>query len=213
MDRRRPLRPTIFDILDLVDSNAFCRRNELTNEAAVEMFFVNRLLADLGYDDSQVRPKTAISEVLVAAGARKVRYKPDYILLIRNTPRWVLDAKAPSEALEDWEEQAAGYCLYLNQRSDKGNPCQYYVLSNGNKTRVYEWDKLPHVLELDFDDFQMGNPKYESLKSLLSVNAIARQKITSPDSFELRIPTAEEARRVFAQAHKVIWESIVDPRN
>lgn len=210
--RRNRQRLTLLDALDLRDRNAYCRLDELTNEAAVEMFFVNRLLTDLGYNDPQIKPKTAISEVMVGTGARKVRYKPDYILSYRNTPRWVLDAKAPTEALEDWEEQAAGYCLYLNQRSERGNPVQYYVLTNGIKTRVYQWDQLPYILELDFEDFQAANPKFEALRSLLSATAISRQKVTSPDLFELRIPTSEEARRVFVQAHKIIWESeVINP--
>lgn len=60
--------------------NKFCELADLSNEATVEQFFVNRLLGDLGYQDSQISPKTALSIHTVSLGRKKVPYKPDYAL-------------------------------------------------------------------------------------------------------------------------------------
>jgi type I restriction enzyme M protein len=72
--RREPTirRRSIFDSLPShVGENLYCRLDSLTNEASVETFFVNRLLADLGYKDSQIQTKKSIAELTVSLGGRR----------------------------------------------------------------------------------------------------------------------------------------------
>ncbi len=84
-----PARKSIFDTLDdSATDNLFCARANLSNEASVEQFFVNRLLAELGYKDAQIQPKKSIQELTVSFGGSKSGlYKPDYVLLHRKKPR------------------------------------------------------------------------------------------------------------------------------
>lgn len=159
-------RRSMFDSLTKhSDQNLYCRRDSLSNEASVETFFVNRLLADLGYPDNRIQTKKSIGELTVSlGGAKTVRYKPDYALTFHRKPKWVLDAKATSEDIEDWVSQCSGYCLALNQTFKNENPVEYFVLTNGLVTNVYRWDNKEPVLELKFSDFDVGNPTYEQLK-------------------------------------------------
>ena len=134
-----PDRRTLFDALEAdVSRNIFCDLADLTNEAAVETFFVNRLLEHLGYSDRQIKPKHSIHALTVAKGHKKLKYKPDYVLVVNRMPRCVIDAKSPNENLDDWVEQCSGYCLALNRQHEKANPVRYFVLTNGKTTRAYE---------------------------------------------------------------------------
>ena len=60
---------------------AICREEDLSNEASVEQFFVDRLLKRLGWSDSQIKTKESISELSVSL-ARK-RYFINPITLFR----------------------------------------------------------------------------------------------------------------------------------
>jgi type I restriction enzyme M protein len=206
-------RKSLFDGLPADPAtNLYCNRQDLHNEASVEMFFVNRLLKDLGYRDSQIRPKEAISEIVVAVGSKRVNYKPDYVLTYRSVPRWVLDAKATDESLAKWVPQCSGYCLALNQEYEKKNPVEFFVLTNGILTQVYQWDVGKPLLELSFSDFTIGNPKYEQLRALFTVTSLRRKRkarLVGKHDFLFKRATPEEAKRVFALCHRAIWKSEV----
>ncbi len=149
--RRTIARRTLFDSLPAsAESNLYCDVGELVNEASVETFFVNRMLADLEYRDSHIKTKRSISELVIALGSKSIKYKPDYVLVYRKKPRWVIDAKSPDENLDKWVPQCSGYCLALNQGFTRDNPVRWFVLKNGIETRVYEWDNAEPLLTLAF---------------------------------------------------------------
>jgi type I restriction enzyme M protein len=209
------LRPTILDVLETgVVRNIWCKLDDLTNEAAVEQFFVSRLLAEgLGYADAQIKPKTSLDKLIVARGNKKIKYKPDYVLMVGDQPRCVIDAKAPDESLDDWIEQCSGYCLALNRRFET-NPVRFFILSNGKATRLYAWDQDQPILSLDFTDFVWGNPKYEQFRGIVAPDKIIEalaSSIPAPNerSFSFTRPTPERARQLFAVCHKAIWKSEV----
>ena len=211
----RRLRPTLLDNLDVADpsKNLFSKRADLTNEASVESFFVLRLLADLGYADSQIKTKKSIDALTVASGSRRMRYKPDYVLVVSRLPRCVIDAKSPNESLDDWVEQCSGYCLALNRKHKNSDPVRFFVLSNGIETRLYEWNNEDPVLTLQFADFEWANQKYQQFKRLLSSSAILTATIASAavkdTLFTFHRPTPERARQLFSKCHNSIWESEV----
>ncbi len=202
-------RRTLFDSLPgTAEENLYCRRDTLDNEATVELFFVNRMLEDLGYRDSHIEPKKSIATLTVSLGGSKTaRYKPDYVLKYRRLPRWVLDAKATTENPEAWVAQCGGYCLGLNQQFANDNPVEHFVLTNGLRTLVYRWDHGAPLLDLSFVDFQIGNPKYEQLRRLLAVTSLGRPKTTDVATFAFRRPTTQDAKSLFASCHRTIWKS------
>lgn len=209
-----PDRRTLFDALRAdIQRNAFCDLPDLTNEASVETFFVNRLLEHLGYSDSQIKPKHSLDALMVAKGHRRLKYKPDYALVVNRLPRCVIDAKSPDENLDDWVEQCSGYCLALNRQHEKSNPVRYFVLTKGTDTRVYQWDKAEPLLTLDFSDFDWGKTKFEQIKKLLGADVISKSSseavAAKTEDFWFDKPPSERARQLFALCHRVIWKSEV----
>ena len=152
-------------------ANKYCRATDLTNEASVEAFFVNRLLADLGYRDNEIKTKRAIQELRIPRGRQSERYRPDYLLMAGSSPRWLIDAKATGEKIEDFTHQCAGYALQINRKYTE-RPVRYYMLTNGLLTRVYVWDQEEAILSLRFGDFAVGKAKFQTLRKLLGADVV-----------------------------------------
>ena len=209
------LRPTLWDTLEKGARNLFCARADLTNEASVEHRFVSRLLEELGYRDSQIHTKQTLEKLTVRRGQRREKYRPDYALKVARHVRCIIDAKGTDEDIDDWIEQCVGYCLALNRKYPEGkNPVHFFVLTNGLVTKVYEWDSDEPLLEMDFADFEFGNPKFEQLKSILAADRIATAKGVPPEArptFEFTRPSREWARHVFAACHNTIRKSGYGP--
>ena len=187
------------------DANDFCRRGDLGNEATVEQFFVNRLLAALGYSDRQIKPKASIDELRVNLGRRPMKYRPDYALKVGRTIRWVVDAKAVDERLDDFVGQCAGYCLALNQRH-KNNPVEYFLLTNGLVTRLYRWDQEDPLLELSFDDFTSDNTLYRKLRQLVAPATFTdRGDKADEELFTLIREPIDEVNAAFGWCHQFIY--------
>jgi type I restriction enzyme M protein len=189
-------------------ANKFCEARNLSNEAAVEQFFVSRLLIDLGYRDHQIKPKTSLQELVVSLGVRRLKYKPDYALQVGHHIRWILDAKSPSESLEDHIEQCSGYCLALNRGYGTENPVGYFVLTNGSTTRVYVWDRSDPVLDLSFEDFRDGNPRYQQFQELLRPEQFSSPLAIGQPSGPTHILRKREISEVnadFAWCHQFIY--------
>jgi type I restriction enzyme M protein len=203
-----PPRRTLFDDIDTQWANLYCERSLLVNEAAVETFFINRMLKDLDYRDSQIKTKQSISELTISlGGAKTAQYKPDYVLFYQSKPRWVIDAKHPEENLDKWVPQCSGYCLGLNQVFQGENPVKWFMLTNGIETRIYAWDNASFVLSLSFADFESGKPNYEKLRSFLSAHTIAEARHIETNTFKFQRPSPQLAKALFAQCHRAIWKS------
>jgi type I restriction enzyme M protein len=188
--------------------NIYCEKKSLTNEASVETFFINRMLVDLGYKDENIKPKESIEKFKVLKGSKKTHYKPDYIIAQNNIPYLVIDAKAPNEKIENWIEQCAHYCLILN-RSAK--TVKYFLLSNGIKTSLYKWDEQICLIELDFEDFQLSNIKYEHLRKILLLQELTTQESSIKEERKqnvvLKKINKEDAQKLFKNCHKYIWNT------
>jgi type I restriction enzyme M protein len=90
------IRPSLFDNLSRSeDRNIYCYSKDLTNEASVETFFINRMLDDLGFKDSQIKTKQSLKEYKISLGAKSKWYKPDYGIVLRNKPRLIIDLYFP----------------------------------------------------------------------------------------------------------------------
>ena len=192
-------------------ANKYCRSTDLSNEASVESFFVLRMLADLGYEDREVKTKQSIDEVLVSRGVRTRResYKPDYLINGGDRPRWVIDAKSTTENIEDFTYQGVGYAMGINRRFED-NPVRFYMLTNGLLTRVYRWDQEDAVLSLRFTDFTDGNTRYRALRQLLGASTVRQgweQPVVVPPGRALLRPTIDEIKRAFLKCHRIIWKA------
>ena len=198
-------------------ANKYCESTALSNEASVENFFASRLIADLGYTDAEIKPKTAIDPVCVPRGRKRELYKPDYLLVCASHPRWLVEVKATNEKIEHFTYQGAGYALQIN-RKHKDRPLRFYMLTNGLLTRVYMWDQEEAILSLRFSDFVEGNTKFESLTRLLGAESarIGWAGIVSDgsgtsgspaDRHNIARPDMHLVKRAFLRCHRVIWKS------
>jgi type I restriction enzyme M protein len=190
--------------------NLFCDSSNLTNEASVEKYFVDRLLTALGYADGDIAVKTSLKEIKVGKGAKSELYKPDYMLLDRHVPVVVVDAKGPKEDIRKWALQCSSYCLELNKKFDY-NPVRYYLISNGFATSVFQWDKEDPLLNLSFKEFEASNQKYKELKALISKKSLSQlieeereESEQSAFAFE-KVPLDELLGR-FQKIHQYIWK-------
>jgi type I restriction enzyme M protein len=202
-------RKTILEDIDFRNNkNLFCEFSSLTNEASVETFFLNRMLEDLTYKDKNIKTKESIEIFSISKGARKVNYKPDYIIVNGKKPLLIIDAKSPKENIDDYIEQCAHYCLLLN-RGQK--TVRYFMLSNGLKTKLYDWDKDTPLLELDFKDFYLGNVKYEKLRLLINLTSLMKAADIDKDNKDrlvtLKKINKETAQKLFKNCHKYIWNT------
>lgn len=189
-------------------SNSYCALSDLSNEADVETFFVSPLiLSGLGYNKKQLQLKKSIEELKVSRGRRKVLYRPDFAAKVGKHIRWICDAKTPTEDLDDWLGQCMSYCHEINSRYPAGeNPVEFFVLTNGLRTRVYKWDSNTPILELKFSDFLKGNKKFELLKSMLAPTVFQSltKKAPAGETLTLRKKTANDLNADFAWCHDQI---------
>jgi len=191
--------------------NVFCSISDLKNEAAVESYFVDRLLSYLGYEDEDVSLKESISEFAVGKGSKKSLFKPDYVIKSSGIPTIVIDAKSPKENIFDWELQCSSYCLEINKEFDY-NPVKYYLISNGIKTALYRWDQKKPLLTLEFSDFNEGGSSFDELIKYVSKLSIseasdALKEELELSSFEFDKVTLPELSNKFQKLHQEIWQS------
>lgn len=189
-------------------SNKFGKLGDLGSEATVEQFFVNRLLSDLGYRDSQIKPKASLASLSVSTGRKKEKWRPDYAVQVGGVVRWICEAKGVDEDLDDWEGQAASYCWQLNSEQ-AANPVEYFVLTNGITTRVYRWDDRKPLAVAKFHEFVDGNRSYDDIRALLSPGEFKKQApkaIVADGLHTLRKHSVSDLNADFAWAHRMIYK-------
>jgi type I restriction enzyme M protein len=214
-DQSRLTEPSFYDAFNKTPAseNMFCEWDDLNNEASVESFFVDRLLKELGYEDSEIKAKKAIDALSVPSGREDEKYKPDYVLECGGKPRIVVDAKPVDEDVDNWVNQVQGYAVATNRRFNDENPVKYYVISNAKITKIYPWDEIEAVQRVRFGDFEKTNVEWEEVKELIGAEKAGNgweDEIVAPSSkdlMEFRKPEVEDVRSLFDTCHNIIWEA------
>lgn len=183
-----------------------CVKSNLSNEASVETFFIDRWIEYLNWPDKDLKLKDSISNHILTFGRKKINYKPDYILLNkRHQPVVVIDAKAANEKLDDYVEQCASYCFLLNKEKET---VKYFILSNGIETRVYGWKGAEVEFKLKHEDFSNKSATFSEVCGLIT-NLYTEDPIQNKekDTMVLKSTSKEEAQKLFKRCHKYIWNS------
>lgn len=190
--------------------NLFCSIDDLINEADVEQIFTRRLIEYIGYKDPQIRPKNSLTELAVGEmRGSEALYRPDFAVKIKSVVRWIFEVKSPNENIDSHVKQPREYCRLINGQYRTENPVQYFVLSNGSRTRLYQWDVNEPILELDFGDVSESNEKFKQFISFLLPNNFS----TSSDDYStadidvhrLEKRSLEEVNAAFAWCHQEIY--------
>lgn len=197
--------------MNRVGQNLFCKRSDLKNEADVETWFLNKLLAHLSYDPEDINLKTSLKEYKIGKGSKSSFYKPDYVIVVDKFPILVIDAKSPDENIENWTSQCSSYCLELNKGYEH-NPVEYYLISNGISTSLYKWDKSNPLISLNFEDFIEGNAKCADLIKYISKFNLKQLSVEKHESlmeknFPFHPVALDEISTVFSKLHELIWKT------
>lgn len=188
--------------------NKYCSVDVLRNEADVEQNFLRRLLEDLGYSDSEILPKQSLDSLTVGGmrGHAKRKYKPDFGLRAKRKVRWIAEAKARDEKLNEHEWQPRTYCMLLNGNRKNEKPVKYHLLTNGDETRLYDPNLNEPLIEMRFSDFVNGNKKFERLRSLIERSNIlnAPPEDTAP-TLKLEKRSLSDVNAAFAWCHQHIY--------
>jgi len=184
--------------------NMFCEKEHLGNEDSVEKLFLDRLIGNLKFKDSDIKTKQSIKQLVISRGRRKENYKPDYVLYKNKKPKIVIEAKATNEDVDEFIYQAANYSLLLNSAYKNENPVKYFLISNGLITKIFKWDEDIAIISLSFEDFSVKSLKYNELLNLLSYDNIMGDNIL-PD-FKFEKVTTQEIDGIFRACHNLIWK-------
>lgn len=109
----------------------------LNNESDVEQKFLYRFLtADqpvgLGLPDPVIQTKANLRRFAIGKGGEQKLYYPDYLVVMLGLPLVVIEAKAPTESVEEGYRQARLYAHELNSLYQPGfNPTHLVIASNG----------------------------------------------------------------------------------
>jgi len=125
----------------------------------------------------------------------------------------VIDAKNPNEKAEEGVEDSQLYASILRRKLAEPKPQQLCIGSNGLHTIVIHYEGNTPLYDLVFDDFNDGNPKYESFKNELSRTALSKSFTISSQPFEFSKPDIKEITKIFEKCHNLIWKKEVSSPN
>jgi hypothetical protein len=170
----------IFESFDfkLLETPAF-------KEDSVREEIISPLLYNLEYTanglNQIIRSRTLQHPFInIGSQTRKVSLIPDYLLTVNNKPAWVLDAKAPDEAIESGShvEQAYSYAIHPEIRA------KYFALCNGREFIVFQIDVKEPALYFHISEI---GKHWDNLYALLAPAAF------KPSTPVIPLPNAKSA--------------------
>lgn len=188
--------------------NMFTERASLDNEADVEQSMLRPLFKHLGYADRMVRPKAKLADLTSGEVVERSLERPDFAIKVKGHIRWICEAKHPDENLDNHLDQPRNYAFGLNDSYPNHDPVVFYLLSNGDETRLYRQQDDKLLVSLGFSDFDEQNAEFARLVDYLNLTSFTAAAIDeSPDILTMKKPTVTEINRVFAQCHQDIHKS------
>lgn len=139
------------------------------------------LLRHLGYrsgTSNDVIREQHLSYPQLSLGRRKptdpyLRGKADYICEVGGLVKWVIEAKAPGEALDEvMEEQAWSYANHPEIRA------VYFVMANGREFKLYQTNRGSKAGALFECTYEQMAANLNAIENLLSPTAILRDHPT-----------------------------------
>ncbi len=142
---------------------------------------------------------------MIGKGRKKEKYRPDYLITIKNKPIIIVDAKHPfnDTDLTKFEYQLSSYSIEVNKKYVNENPLSYYIISNAHLTSLYKWDEQYPIIELNFANFIDGDKKFTDFQKIIS--EIKRFKPKTSSIEFIRLPV-NELKKLFIDCHNYIWK-------
>lgn len=172
--------------------------NGLDNESDVEQkliypFLIESVPLGLGLPDAVIQTKVNIRRFEIDKGAAKKLYFPDYLIVTMGLPLVVIEAKHPTESVEEGYRQARLYANELNGLFNTGlNPVKMVVSCNGVELWYGYADHVQPLGKVSCADLGPYSPDVAKLIELISwqplqdhANALAK-KMQHSDHFKPR---------------------------
>lgn len=134
-------------------------------EDSVREILILPLLHNLGYENSQIIRSKSLKHPFLKVGSKKrpINLVPDYLLKVKDTYAWVLDAKAPNQNIKtgDNVEQVYSYSIHPEIRT------KFFALCNGRAFSLFRQDNSEPILYFELVDIASY---WEDFKGYLSPN-------------------------------------------
>ena len=103
---------------------------------------------------------------------KKSGYIPDFIVYVNGLPLLVIEAKSPTQNVDEAMQEASLYALELNKKYESGiNPVKYVVGCNGIDFLFSEWDSESYRT-IKVNDISPVNKDIISLNELIGIDAL-----------------------------------------
>lgn len=153
---------------DLLDDSEF-------KEDAVREEIIFPLLKALGYSasgENKIIRSRILKHPFYYFGTKKydVNIIPDYTFEVENKPRWILDAKRPTEKIQEGKNvyQAYSYAMHPEIQSE------IYGLCNGKEIVIFDVRKHTPILSFPIKELKKN---WTSLQDILSPEAVIKPYI------------------------------------
>jgi energy-coupling factor transporter ATP-binding protein EcfA2 len=151
----------------------------LNNESDVEQKFLYRFLTEaqpvgLGLPDAVIQTKANLRRFAIGKGTEQKLYYPDYLVVLLGLPVLVIEAKAPSESVDEGYRQARLYAHELNALFQPGmNPTKFVIASNGIELWYGYADHVDPLSRALVADLGAYSPDVATLHDLISWRKLA----------------------------------------
>ena len=140
-------------------------------EDSVREVLILPILQALGYENSQIVRSKTLHHPFLKIGSKKraINVIPDYLFKVEESFAWVLDAKAPNEAIKfgDNVEQVYSYAIHPEVRT------KFFALCNGRAFSVFRQEEQEPILYFELADIATY---WDELSGYLSPNSFQSGK-------------------------------------
>jgi energy-coupling factor transporter ATP-binding protein EcfA2 len=149
-------------------------KDGLLNESDVEQKFIYPFLIEsepqgLSLPASVIQTKVNLRRFAIGKGSEVKLYYPDYVVVVFGLPLLVIEAKSPSESVEEGYRQARLYAGELNSLFHTGlNPVRYVICCNGVELWVGYFDQAEPISKIVLSDFGSYSPGMAILQERLT---------------------------------------------
>lgn len=136
---------------------------DLQNESDVEQKLIYPILTTqkpqgLGLSHSHIKTKSNIKSFQIGKRKNKKVYFPDYIIVMSGLPIVIIEAKPPSDDLDEAYREARLYAIEINANFPHSlNPATKIICTNGQRFISGHWDTDKPTYDLVLDQLHPGN--------------------------------------------------------
>ena len=155
-------------------------------EDSVREVLILPILQALGYNNSQIVRSKTLHHPFLKIGSKKraINVIPDYLFKVEESFAWVLDAKAPNEAIKygDNVEQVYSYAIHPEVRT------KFFALCNGRAFSVFRQEEQEPILYFELADIATH---WEALSGYLSPDSFQSGKTFTYQSAKKAVQTKQ----------------------